>query len=1217
VFLTLESLTLGELRLAASSAGANSLLAEASRLEKQYEWEEAAGVYERILQAMPADDTERPAVSLRLAICHESAASQTGDASTFRGKMEEAIAVYQEMERTAGRDSLWAHRAAAGRLRLEGTLTEDAEARRSLFDKAIDLQRSVIMELERRGPSPAWLEAGNFSLLLLYERFLLDQQLIEVLKEGLALAEKLKSHARNADIDARALAHVLRAYLAWHAKDHFEDWHRDPSRFDCVLQEALALEHEIRDGRILAALLEGALYVKSIDKGLEVTFEDVDKLTAAASATRDREFIGRALSLALYFARWRLVGERDQEQAEKKFQEAVTLFKATEENLAHLRDAASQYALGTAYGDLVQSYYVYAEFATDVGERKQLIEKAVTSFRKGLPIARLTGGIALGYLEYAGAEALRQLARLEDDERRKLEILAEAVVVAEECNVVEERVSPLFTWNTGVGYMGEGSLRYDLAQFTHQPVKRRELLEAAVSRFQVGFKKIRSYTSPLSPGQVLRLGDFYLRFVRALDGLFEETGGPNLLSEQLQATDLAAEAYSSVQRPARVAEAIWHRARVHSRKGEHKDAAQDYARAAEHFREAAAVIPSLGDLYQDLEKYLQGWGQIEEARAAHADALYREASGIYRQASSTLEDARRWSPLSEHYVACALLEGAEALSHEESPELASQAFIEAAEGFATSRQAIIEWRPFGMEEEREKDRWSIVTAARERYCRARAGLEEAKLLDRMGKRGLSARGFAASAAILESLAEEEESAEGKQEMRMLALVGQAWGLMKEGEVGSKAEKYEEAARIFEQVAGSAANERLAATCRGSAAFCRALESGTRLRLSWDPGLYRETKDYLEMAADHYTEAGMERAANWTRATEYMFDGLAYFAQAEGTLQAQEKGSLYALTERSFEAAAQLYGEAGYIGKQEEASRHLGHAREKRRVFTSPAEALDAAVVLQVAQGQVAPSLTRDQSLGIEQFEASNVQAKLVVDRSEVAIGETSQLRVELVNAGRASAVLVKVSELTPSKFGMELIGEKYRVEDGAISLKGLRLNPFDTAEIGVQLKTNRSGEFVIQPRIHYLDDQGRYQQHQPQPVIIIVQDLGGEARARAEVIEAAPVEFEFRKPRAKAAFDYLVNAFMEDYMAKRLYLEQAGWRTLTQIAKMAKIPISSVYGRRGGYGAPISELLSRGLVETRIFTEQRGRGGEVVKIRISYDKEPVKRYVDQIIKKPM
>lgn len=108
--------------------------------------------------------------------------------------------------------------------------------------------------------------------------------------------------------------------------------------------------------------------------------------------------------------------------------------------------------------------------------------------------------------------------------------------------------------------------------------------------------------------------------------------------------------------------------------------------------------------------------------------------------------------------------------------------------------------------------------------------------------------------------------------------------------------------------------------------------------------------------------------------------------------------------------------------------------------------------------------------------------------------------------------------------------------------------------------------------------------------------------------------FEFKTAEEKGVFDSLVKAFTEDYMGRRLYLEQAGWRTLTWIAENAKIPISNLYGRHGGYGAVISRLLSRGLVEARVFTGQKGRGGEVVRLRISYDKEPIREYVNQKIR---
>lgn len=1204
------------IRSSASSDDITPLLGEAAELEGNYRWKEAAGIYERILRAMLLDDAKRLAINLRLALCLENSAFQKDNAAAFRGEVEEAIAVYREMEEVIERDSPWRYRASAGRLHLESMLSKDGVTRRRLLDDAIDCERRVINEFERLGPSSELLEAGNFCLLILLERFYLNEGLEDILKDGLALAERLaKSHVHDADISARAYTNVLWAHMAWSAMDHFEDWYRDPTRLDAIFQEGLTLEPDVKDKRKLAMLLEGALYNKFIIKGLEVKPDEIDGLREMASVTRDRQIVGRILGLALHHTRWRLVAERDVGQAQKLFQEMITMFKETKESLGNFPDTISLYVLGSAYGDFAQGHYVYADFATDPTQRIRLLEGAVTAFREGLPIARATGGTMLAFLEYAGAEALRQLARLEDDERRKLEILSEAIATAEESNVVQA-VAPTLLWNIGVGYVSEGYLRHDLAQLTREPTKRREMLEAAITRFRAGFDKLKIQRTPalLPVGMLLRLGDFYLRFIGALGDLFMETADAKLLDEQILASNSAVDAYSSAKRTARVAEAIWCRARIRSKKGEHMAAAQDYGQSSENFRNATSSMPSLASLYLDLEKYLQAWMKIEEARAAHGGARYREASETYRRASSILKDTQRWSPLSEHYDACALFEGAEAISHEENPELAAKAFAEAASGFAASKQVISEWQTSGEDEAREKGHWSLVAAARERYCQARAILEGAKHLDREGEHDLSSRRFASAAAILEDLSKDEETTEGKLEMQTLALFSQAWGLMKKAEAMRRGETYEEAAQMFEKVAKTVADEKLAAICCGNAAFCRALRSGARLRMSREKALYRETKECLEAAIDSYIDAGMERAANWTRATEYMFDGLVYFTQAEGKLEAQAKSRFYALAESSFQEAERLYAEAGYIGKQEEAKRRLGEAREKRRVFTSPADALDSSVVLQVAQARVTPSLMHDQSTGIEQFEASNVQANLVTDRSEIALDESSKLRIELVNAGRAPAVLVKVSELGSSRFGIEVMGERYRVDEGVINLKGLRLNPYDTADIGVLLKAKRAGEFPFQPRIHYLDERGQYRQHQPQPMTIVVREAGGEAKG--EGVEAPEAEFEFKSSRSRAAFSYLADEFIRDYMSRRLYVEQAGWRALTDIAEGTGIPISSLYGRRGGYGEALSELVSRGLVETRVFTGQRGRGGEVVKVRISYDKEPVRRHVDRLIKRP-
>ncbi len=108
----------------------------------------------------------------------------------------------------------------------------------------------------------------------------------------------------------------------------------------------------------------------------------------------------------------------------------------------------------------------------------------------------------------------------------------------------------------------------------------------------------------------------------------------------------------------------------------------------------------------------------------------------------------------------------------------------------------------------------------------------------------------------------------------------------------------------------------------------------------------------------------------------------------------------------------------------------------------------------------------------------------------------------------------------------------------------------------------------------------------------------------------APLAFKFKTEAARLVFDHLVNAFIDDYMKQRLFIEEAGWRSMVQIAKNAHVSFRSVYGDERQRGSAISELERRGLVEIRIFTGKRGRGGRITKARIPYEKEIMKRYID-------
>lgn len=101
--------------------------------------------------------------------------------------------------------------------------------------------------------------------------------------------------------------------------------------------------------------------------------------------------------------------------------------------------------------------------------------------------------------------------------------------------------------------------------------------------------------------------------------------------------------------------------------------------------------------------------------------------------------------------------------------------------------------------------------------------------------------------------------------------------------------------------------------------------------------------------------------------------------------------------------------------------------------------------------------------------------------------------------------------------------------------------------------------------------------------------------------------FAFSTNNAEIAFNFLISSFVED-SKNGTPLEGCGWRSLVDVMKTGKVPRSSVYKAGGGQGAAIIELQKLGLVEGKTFSGERGRGGNILKLRICYDKEDVKKY---------
>lgn len=130
------------------------------------------------------------------------------------------------------------------------------------------------------------------------------------------------------------------------------------------------------------------------------------------------------------------------------------------------------------------------------------------------------------------------------------------------------------------------------------------------------------------------------------------------------------------------------------------------------------------------------------------------------------------------------------------------------------------------------------------------------------------------------------------------------------------------------------------------------------------------------------------------------------------------------------------------------------------------------------------------AVGSERFEHADIQANVIIRPKELKVGENLDLEIEIVNAGRSPAQLIKVTELILQDFDVVERPEGYRVEDSYVNMKGKRLDPLKTEELRISLKPRNQGVFQLKPKVLYLDENGKYKVHELEPVSVTVKEPG-------------------------------------------------------------------------------------------------------------------------------
>ncbi len=799
--------------------------------------------------------------------------------------------------------------------------------------------------------------------------------------------------------------------------------------------------------------------------------------------------------------------------------------------------------------------------------------------------------------------ALNWLSNTETKVSEKRRLLEEALEKREKAISIEQRVIPFDYFFRGASQNYRALTEAELARIETNKQKKRKLLEKAVSSMENCLKLCgKDVKEHPQLWKLSNLGRYHYWFGRILNQLYLLTEDERVLERAIEVYNGAVKMYGKVEQPSSMAESHWEIAKLHDRLGDHPKAALNYEYAAEKYKLATEKIPQLKEFYEDYSVYMQAWSEIEKARHSHARERYDQSREHYEKAANLHKSSKLWSYLAPNYSAWAQLEKAEDLSRKEKTQEAIQTFQQALKLFNKAKGSIqTEIKKIQTADEKEMAT-ALIKASdiRGRYCQARINLEQAKILDGKGEHDLSSKRYGSAAETLRNIIEEVDSEADRRELRPIMCLCQAWQKMTTAEKKTSPELYMEASQLFEQAKEHSLNKRTSLLALGNSSFCKALAAGARFEITLDMAMHSTAKQHMESAATCYLKAGFRIASEYVKATQRLFDAYVYMNNAERETDPEKRAKYYQMAEKVLQVSAGSYKKAKHPEKSDEVQRILETVREERELAASLGEVLHAPPIASTTASFTIPTPSHENSVGLERFEHANIQALLSVPK-DVGIEEDVEIQLDLVNVAKNYGLLVRIDNLAPKGFKVTEEPPGYAVEDGSLDLGGKRFEPLKVETIKILARATDVGIFDLSPEVIYVDEDGQFQTCKPKTVRVTVHP---------------PYAFRFDAKDAQTAFDYLVKAFVEDYMRRRLSFEKSGWRSRMQIVKNAKISKSSVYGARGRQGRAMSELERRGLVETRVFPEERGRGGRIIKTRISYEKEPVKRYVDkQVIKK--
>lgn len=1082
--------------------GLREIALKAEEKEENYEWLEARKFHEEVLKHVlnQKDFLKAGEIQERISYCLYRAAMQAQNQKELEERVAGGVKAikaakysYEQapVEKTTGRIL----RCSAVRRYIQAFASFDPKQKRTLLKECLALMGESLSEFSKLGETLEYGKTYNsfpflFFWLIVYEW---DRQTLEnIVAKGLEWGEKvLRILLEVDDLHEVCKTNTFLSTCLMFQEAFIEDpEEKEINRLKIVnyLNTAIDVAESLGDTYLLAfahMFLGGHVpeeeSTNHLEKGLQY-----------AEITRDIIAIAFGYQGVSYMTYWRSMTMEDPDQRTRLAKEAMRLYDKAQHYLAIAKqeDPRGVFMRWRARArsppaSWAEHYLQLSMWETDQSKRRKTLEKAGKAATEALTRAEESDlPAAILYFLHVTSRVLKSRARMESNINLKRALLKEALEYREKAIIVLEQLAPFDYYAQGVMQSHLAGIGAELADIEQTPEGRIELLEEAASRLE----KSLALCNRMVP-YFERMGDvtFFATLFQYQDTYALLLTRLYTLSHKDEYLQKAIEMHRKAAESARKADLIsleavsnWNIGKAFDALGELEEAAKSYQIASQNYKEASQKTPLLRDFYQDHAAYMEAWSDIEKARGYHARSEYGEAKGHYEKAAKLHKSTSEWSYLSSSYLAWARLEQAEDLSRKEQPEEARNLFQEAAslfEGAGASIESKLEMQVCCEEEERMLSRLVKASRVRRQYCLGRKVLEEAKIFARQGAPSDSSRNYGLAADMFQEAMEmvdpKAEQEEAKGEFLPIINLSRAWQIMHRAEAEVSPGLYLEASKLFERVKELSTNEKARLLALGHSFFCRALELGARFEATRDPTLHLEATHQLERSANFYVKAGVKTASEYAMATQRLFDAYVYLDSAKQSVDPDQKARYYLVAEKVLQTAIGAFLKAKHPAKSQETQQLLEKIRAERELAISLSQVLHAPTITSSTASFTSPSQIPERSVGLERFESASVQTKLIVSERKIRVGEDFSLKMHIGNVGKKPVLLDKIKDTFPKDFEVVAMpGKHFSLQDQDLNLKGLPLDPFDTEEVKLVLRSFNKGSFEIKPHVVYISENG-------------------------------------------------------------------------------------------------------------------------------------------------